>query len=89
MKKLLATGILLLSLGGCYINPPLPPFPAVPDKLMEPAEPLTQLNKEKVELSDIIDNTAINADRYYKLKEKYQAWQEWYKDQQKLYGKLK
>lgn len=88
MKKLLISLTITLTLGGCYINPPIPPFPEAPAVLLEPAEPLTQLNQESVEISDIIDNTAVNSRKYYILREKYRAWQEWYQEQKKLYEKL-
>lgn len=87
MKKSLISVIFLLTLGGCHTIPLIPPFPEAPQFLLEPVEPLTSLNQEKVELSDIIENTAINAKKYYILREKYQAWQEWYQAQKKLYEK--
>jgi thiamine monophosphate synthase len=42
------------------------------------------LNKENIELTDVIENAAENAAKYYKLREKYLAWQEWYAEQKKL-----
>lgn len=88
MIKPILISLIAVSLSGCYINPPMPEFPQVPDRLLEPAESLSTIDKEKVELSDIIDNTAVNAEKYYKLREKYWAWQEWYTRQKNLYKKL-
>jgi hypothetical protein len=55
--------------------------------------PATDLNKlptdKKVELSDIIKTTNENARLYYELKIKYEAWQEWYKEQKSIADELK
>jgi hypothetical protein len=84
MKKSLISIILTLGLSGCIHIPSIPPFPEAPKILLEPVEPLTMINKENIELTDVIENAAENAAKYYKLREKYLAWQEWYAEQKKL-----
>jgi len=84
MKKSLISILLILGLSGCVVIPKIPPFPDAPQILLEPAEALTPLNKETIELSDIIENANENAAKYYKLREKYLAWQEWYHSQKEL-----
>lgn len=88
MKKALISISVILGLSGCIYIPTIPPFPEAPRVLLETAEPLTALNKETIELSDIIENANENAAKYYKLREKYLAWQEWYAEQKQLHGQL-
>jgi hypothetical protein len=90
MKKLLVPLIALILTGCASTVPVTMTFPQPPASLMEPAEKLTPLNKKnKVELSDIIENANENAGKYYKLREKYNAWQMWYEEQKKIYESVK
>ena len=86
MKLLLAT-VLSLSLVGCSTTVPVKiQFPAVPEILMEPAGNLTPLDKSNnPQISDLIENANDNAGKYYELKEKYNAWQEWYRAQKSIH----
>ena len=89
MSKLLVP-LMALLLAGCQTTVPVTmTFPQPPASLMEPAEKLTPLKKDKAELSDIIENANDNAGKYYKLREKYRAWQQWYDEQKKIYEDLK
>jgi hypothetical protein len=57
---------------------------------MTPATDLDKLpSDKKIELSDIIKNANSNAGKYYELKIKYEAWQEWYKEQKSIADELK
>ena len=91
MKKLMLP-LIALALTGCASTVPVTmSFPEPPASLMEPAEKLTPLDnkKKKVELSDLIENANENAGKYYKLREKYNAWQLWYEEQKKIYESVK
>lgn len=76
-------------LSGCTTTVPVMiKFPSAPAILMEPAERLQPLNKGNVQLSDIIENANENAAKYYILRDKYNAWQEWYTKNQKIYEEV-
>ena len=86
MKKLIVIFMLAL-LAGCASNnaPVKIKWPAVPPELNEPSEELTPLADDKNTLADMIDNANTNYAKYYLLKDKYKAWQDWYKTQQSIY----
>lgn len=89
MKSILiAIGFLILS--GCSTTVPVKvKFPDAPKTLMEPAPSLKLLDEsQKQELSDLLENTAENASRYYELREKYKNWQKWYQEQRKLFEEV-
>jgi hypothetical protein len=90
MKKILAI-LLLAVVTGCATSVPVAvKFPDVPDQLKEPSENLTQLDtSKKIQLSDIVENANENAGKYYKLKEKYEAWRQWYDAQKKIFDSVK
>jgi hypothetical protein len=89
MRKL-ALVFLLAVLTGCSTTAPvIMKFPEAPPSLMEPGDKLTPLTKEKPELSDLIDNANENAGKYYQLREKYRAWQEWYTQQKQIFDSIK
>jgi hypothetical protein len=87
MKHLLGSIFLITLLTGCHTTVPVTvKFPDAPTSLMAPAEKLDLLDEDKqIELSDILENTAENAAKYYSLREKYRAWQKWYQDQRKIF----
>jgi hypothetical protein len=65
-------------------------FPDASPSLMTPAADLGKLpSDKKIELSDIIKTTNENSKLYYELKIKYEAWQEWYKEQKSIADELK
>ncbi len=81
-----------LFLAGCSTTavPVVMKFPDAPPSLMTPATDLNKLpSDKKIELSDIIQTTNANSALYYELKIKYEAWQEWYKEQKSIADQLK
>jgi hypothetical protein len=89
MKKILAI-LLLVAVTGCTSVPVAVTFPDVPEQLKEKADNLSPLDtSKKVQLSDIVENANENAGKYYKLKEKYEAWQQWYDAQKKIFDSVK
>ena len=89
MKKLLVMFLVVITTG-CTTVPVAVKFPDVPVSLMEPANKLTLLDtSKKIKLSDIIENANENAGKYYELREKYNAWIEWYTTQKKIFEQVK
>lgn len=89
MKKFLLI-LLASAVTGCTTVPVTVKFPDVPQTLTTPAGKLTPLDtSKKVELSDIIENANENAGKYYELREKYNAWIEWYTSQKKIFESIK
>ncbi len=81
-----------LLLAGCSTTavPVVMKFPDAAPSLMTPAPDLHKLPADKkIEMSDIIQTTNANAKLYYELKIKYEAWQEWYKEQKSIADQLK
>ena len=64
-------------------------FPEVPANLLEPTSNLQPLPENKKTLTDLIENANENFGTYYQLKSKYEAWQEWYNSQKKIYESVK
>lgn len=84
--------LLSLLLAGCSttVVPVTMKFPDAPPSLMTSAQDLNKLPADKkIEMSDIIKTTNENAKLYYELKIKYEAWQEWYKEQKSIADELK
>jgi len=90
MKKLLLI-IFISTLTACSTTAPVVmKFPDVPQALKEPAGKLSPLDtSKKIELSDIIENANENAGKYYELRERYNAWIEWYTEQKKILESVK
>jgi hypothetical protein len=86
MKKFLIC-LFAISLLGCAnrVAPVKLKWPDVPQDLIAPPEELTPLDPNQTRLSDIIDNANINYSKYYILKDRYEAWQQWYNSQKQIY----
>jgi len=56
---------------------------------LEPASNLQPLSEDKKTLTDLIENANENYGTYYQIKSKYEAWQEWYNSQKKIYERVK
>jgi hypothetical protein len=56
---------------------------------MEKSSNLKPLPEDKKTLADLIENANDNFSSYYILKEKYDAWQEWYQMQRRIYESVK
>ena len=64
-------------------------WPEAPSSLTEPATNLDPLPADKKSLADLIQNANENFGKYYQLKEKYEAWQNWYNTQKQIYESVK
>lgn len=86
MKKLL----ILLLLTGCSTTVPVArKFPEVPDVLMVPCPPLTQIKEGTTKLSEVIGVVTDNYFEYHKCSDKNDLWMEWYKAQKEIFDSVK
>ena len=86
MIKHVTIAISTICLAGCTtVVPVQAPFPAVPQELMVPAGNLKPLPADKQQLSDMIRNVNENYSTYYHVKQRNNAWIEWYIAQKKIY----
>ena len=86
MKKLL----ILLQLAGCSTTVPVArKFPEVPDVLMVPCPPLTQIKEGTTKLSEVIGVVTDNYFEYHKCSDKHDLWMEWYKAQKEIFDSVK
>ena len=90
MKKLIVVGLLVL-VSGCASKQTIVKiaWPDAPPELLAPSEELTPLEPNQTALSDLLQNANINYAKYYTLRDRYDAWQQWYKTQQKIYQDIK
>lgn len=90
MKRLILATCVIVA--GCASTPKpsvIPAWPDVPADLQAPAKPLTPLTSDQRSLSDLLENANTNYAEYYVLKEKYEAWQQWYNSQKQIWNGLK
>jgi hypothetical protein len=82
--------IIAVLLAGCQTTVPVKmTFPEVPPEMLKPADKLKDLPEGKKDLSDILQNANENYGKYYQLKDKYDAWIEWYNTNKKIYDDIK
>ena len=86
MKKIL---ILSLLLSGCMSVPVARKFPEIPDVLMLPCPPLTQIKEGTTKLSGVIEVVTDNYFEYHKCSDKHDLWIEWYKAQKEIFDSVK
>ena len=86
MKYLL---ISLLLLTGCTTVPVAQKFPSVPAELLESCEVLEKIPADTTQLSVTAEAVIKNYGRYHKCNLKTQSWQEWYKEQKKIFDSVK
>ena len=87
MNKLIIVISLLLSACSTVV-PVTMKFPQAPEALLTPAKPLVILDKDKKQLSDLIDNATTNYGNYYELETRFKAWQDWYNSQKKIFEEV-
>lgn len=64
-------------------------WPEAPQEIQQPASDLKALPEDKKNLTDLLENVNENYGTYYQLKEKYEAWIEWYNTQKKIFEGVK
>ena len=86
--KYLFLSILLLT--GCSTTVPVVmKFPSVPAELNVSCPEIEQTPAETTQLSRTLEIVVRNYSKYHECKIKTDAWQEWYRDQQKIYESVK
>lgn len=87
MKYLL---IFSLFLAGCSTTPvPVKrTFPTADPIMLEPAPALKSLPPDTKDLDQLITNSVENYGEYRRLVQKYEMWQEWYKQQKENFDKV-
>ena len=64
-------------------------WPEAPQEIQQPSSDLKALPEDKKNLTDLLENVNENYGTYYQLKEKYEAWIEWYNTQKKIFEGVK
>jgi len=90
----LSTKIIVLALGivlaGCSTTVPVKrTFPAVPETLLKECGTLNTINKPEVKLSELMDTVAKNYGKYHECAAVTEAWQDWYREQKKVFDEIK
>ena len=79
-----------MALAGCSTTVPVKrTFPDAPPSLMQPPPPLKTLDPNDPKLSKVLETAVENMGAYHELVEKYRAWQEWYREQKKIFDSVK
>lgn len=90
MNKTALSLLLVMILTGCETTVPVArKFPEAPAKLLEPAPELKPLPPDTQELSALIDNANENYHSFRVLREHFEAWQTWYKEQRANFDSVK
>jgi hypothetical protein len=87
MKYLLLLSILLT---GCStVVPVTAKFPDAPAELFVDCEELEKVPADTKQLSVTSETVVRNYGRYHKCRAKVDAWQEWHKEQKKIFESVK
>jgi hypothetical protein len=57
--------------------------------MMEKAPELKPVPADKKQFSDLLENVNDNYGTYYEIREKYNAWIEWYTIQKRIFEEVK
>jgi hypothetical protein len=86
MKTLIIAFVIFLS--GCSIVTPVKRnFPEAPKTLQEKCEELAMLQGNSV--TDLLRVVVENYQRHYRCEIKVEGWQDWYKDQKRIFDSVK
>ena len=81
--------VVLTILPGCSTTVPLKiNFPEVPSQLMEKAPELKPVPADKKEFTDLLENVNENYGTYYDVRERFNAWIEWYNTQKRIFESI-
>lgn len=90
LTKIITLSLLSLVLAGCSTTVPVKRnFPAVPEALLKECGALGTINKPEVKLSELMDTVAKNYGKYHECAAVNEAWQDWYKEQKKVFDEVK
>lgn len=85
-----ASLMLAVLLAGCStVIPVKQEFPVAPEKLLEKCPDLMTIDDGKNSLREMLKVVIQNYATYYQCAEKTHGWQDWYKDQKKIFNGVK
>jgi len=91
--RLIALLLSVVLLSGCAIFtkflPAKPKFPEPIKELTEPCPDLKKIEGDKVAITDLLRTVVENYGLYHECSLKNEGWNEWYKEQKKIYNKIK
>lgn len=89
MKSIL-TLIVAVSLTGCTAFLPVKPkFPEPAKGLTKPCPDLKKIEGNRVAITDLLKTVVENYGLYHECSLKNEGWNEWYKEQKRIYDRVK
>lgn len=89
-SKIIVVSLLGIVLTGCSTTVPVKrTFPEVPEILLKECGELNTINKPEVKLSELMDTVSKNYSKFHGCAAVVDAWQEWYKEQKKVFDEVK
>jgi len=90
--KFLIVSFLFLFISGCSLFqkkiPLMPEFPHAVKTLTEPCPDLKTIEGNSIAITDLLKEVINNYTLYYQCSLKNEGWNEWYKEQKKIYEEL-
>jgi len=80
--------ILMMLLVGCSTVPVNRKFPDAPKVLFEDCPQLKKVAPEEESLSGLLSTVIENYSTYYQCKSRNDLWQQWYKQQKKVFEEI-
>lgn len=87
--RILLVSFLLVLLTACSVVPVKRKFPDAPEVLLKTCEDLRTLEGNKVAITDLLKTIVDNYRIYYECSNKVDGWQDWYKDQKRIFDSVK
>lgn len=90
LTKIIILSVASVVLVGCSTTVPVKrTFPDVPEALLKECGTLATINKPEVKLSELMDTVAKNYGKYHECAAVNEAWQDWYREQKKVFDEIK
>lgn len=90
LTKIIILSVAGIVLVGCSTTVPVKrTFPDVPESLLKECGTLNTINKPEVKLSELMDTVAKNYGKYHGCAAVTEAWQDWYREQKKVFDEIK
>lgn len=87
--RILLVSFLLVLLTACSVVPVKRKFPDAPEVLLKTCDDLRTLEGNKVAITDLLKTIVDNYRIYYECSNKVDGWQDWYKDQKRIFDSVK
>ncbi len=87
MKYIVLAFALLIT--GCSTAPVVMKFPEVPEALMQKCDDLEKIPSDTKQLSTTAEVVIKNYGKYHTCRIKVEEWQEWYRENKKIYESVK